>query len=298
MPNTIPSSTLDKFTTFGDLLRYLRRRAGITQLEFSIAVGYSNSQISRLEQNMRLPDPPMIEARFVPALYLEEEPQAVTRLMELASTVRREDAPALGMCPYKGLDYFDEADAELFVGREALTEKLAKCVLTLVSSAEAIQHRFFAIVGASGSGKSFLVRAGLVPALRWNKISANWPIHVLTPSAHPLESLATTLSRDNGSLTTTIEFIDALAHEPRSLSVYINREVKTAGSTYLLLIIDQFEELFALCRSEDERSAYINNLITAASADAGKAIVVITLRADFYAHCACYLELRQALATH
>ncbi len=74
MPNTIPPSTLEKFTTFGDLLRYLRRRAGITQLEFSIAVGYSDSQISRLEQNMRLPDPPMIEARFVPALCLEEEP--------------------------------------------------------------------------------------------------------------------------------------------------------------------------------------------------------------------------------
>ncbi len=165
MPNTIPLTTLEKFTTFGDLLRFLRRRAGITQLEFSIAVGYSDSQISRLEQNMRLPDPPMIEARFVPALCLEDEPKAVARLMELAATVRREDAPALGMCPYKGLDYFDEADADLFVGREALTEKLVGRVLALLIDKQAHQVRFFAIVGASGSGKSSLVRAGMVPGL-------------------------------------------------------------------------------------------------------------------------------------
>lgn len=298
MPNAIPASTLDKFTTFGDLLRFLRRRAGITQLEFSIAVGYSDSQISRLEQNMRLPDPPMIEARFVPALYLEEEPKAIARLLELAATVRREDAPVLGMCPYKGLDYFDEADADLFVGCEALTEKLAGRVLALVSTDGIGLGRFFSIVGASGSGKSSLVRAGLVPALRWNKSSANWPIHVLTPSAHPLESLATNLARENGSLVATASLMDDLSRDPRTLGLFIKRELKNIGGSYLLLVIDQFEELFALCRSEAERSAFINNLITAASNEPGGAIVIITLRADFYAHCASYLQLRQALATH
>ncbi len=298
MPNTIPSSTLDKFTTFGDLLRYLRRRAGITQLEFSIAVGYSDSQISRLEQNMRLPDPPMIEARFVPALYLEEEPKAIARLLELAATVRREDAPALGMCPYKGLDYFEEVDADLFVGREALTDKLTGRLLALVSRAQGEQGRFFAIVGASGSGKSSLVRAGLVPALRWNKTSANWPIHILTPSAHPLESLATNLARENGSLAAAAALMDDLARDQRTLGLFIKRELKTTGGSYLLLVIDQFEELFSLCHSETERSAFINNLITPASDETGGAIVIITLRADFYAHCASYLQLRQALATH
>jgi len=298
MPNTIPASTLEKFTTFGDLLRFLRRRAGITQLEFSIAVGYSDSQISRLEQNMRLPDPPMIEARFVPALCLEEEPMAIARLLELAATVRREDAPVLGMCPYKGLDYFDEADADLFVGREALTEKLTGRVLTLLSEDGVDQGRFFAIVGASGSGKSSLVRAGLVPALRWNKTSANWPIHVLTPSAHPLESLATNLARENGSLAAVATLMDDLARDPRTLGLFIKRELKATGGLYLLLVIDQFEELFSLCRSVAERSAFINNLITAASDEPGGAIVIITLRADFYAHCASYLQLRQALATH
>ena len=64
MSTSIPANTLEKFITFGDLLRFLRRRTGLTQMELSIAVGYSNTQISRLEQNERLPDIPTIEARF------------------------------------------------------------------------------------------------------------------------------------------------------------------------------------------------------------------------------------------
>lgn len=181
MSASIHPGTLEKFTTFGDLLRFLRRRAGLTQLELSIAVGYSDAQISRLEQNLRLPDPFMVEARFVSPLDLEDEPQTVARLLELAANVRREDAPSLGLCPYKGLHYFDEADSDLFVGREALTAKLAEDVLSLTDHGAPKSGRFLAIVGASGSGKSSLVRAGLVPALRWNKDSAHWPIHVLTP---------------------------------------------------------------------------------------------------------------------
>ena len=196
MSSSIPAATLEKFATFGDLLRFLRRRAGITQMELAIAVGYSDAQISRLEQNLRLPDIPTIEARFVPALYLEEEPNAVARLLDLAANVRREDAPGLGLCPYKGLNYFEEADADLFVGREALTSKLTERVLSLTLSGSAGASRFLAVVGASGSGKSSLVRAGLVPALRWNKVSADWSILVVTPTARPLESLAMSLTRE------------------------------------------------------------------------------------------------------
>jgi WD40 repeat protein/transcriptional regulator with XRE-family HTH domain len=295
MLTSIPISTLEKFTTFGDLLRYLRRRAGITQLELSIAVGYSTAQICRLEQNLRLPDPPTIEARFVPALYLEDEPKAVARLLELAANVRREDAPEPGLSPYKGLEYFDEADAGLFVGREALSAKLAERVLSLASRKEINEKRFFAIVGASGSGKSSLVRAGLVPALRWNKRSANWQIHVLTPTAHPLESLATALSQDI-SVASTATMMDDLRQDERSLGLHIKRELKTTGASQLLLVIDQFEELFTLCYAEEERSAFIDNLLKVSYEDDGHAIIVITLRADFYAHCASYPLLRQALA--
>src|SRR5678815_3477810 len=117
----------------------IRDSMGVTQMELSIAVGYSNTQISRLEQNERLPDIPTIEARFVSALGLEEEPKAVARLLDLAANVRREDAPALGLCPYKGLNYFDEADADLFVGRELLTAKLVERVLSLASKQQSAE---------------------------------------------------------------------------------------------------------------------------------------------------------------
>src|ERR687891_41138 len=146
MSASIPDSTLEKFTTFGDLLRYLRRAAGLTQLELSVQVGYSHAQISRLEQNLRLPDIPTIEARFIPALGIEHEPKVVTRLLELAGNVRREDAPGLGLCPYKGLNYFDESDSDLFVGRESLTAKLVEHVLSLASNRQPGEERFLAIV--------------------------------------------------------------------------------------------------------------------------------------------------------
>ncbi|NJD59569.1 MAG: hypothetical protein C3F13_19210 [Anaerolineales bacterium] len=296
MPASIPPTTLEKFTTFGDLLRYLRRRAGLTQLELSFHVGYSDTQISRLEQNLRLPDLPTIEDRFVAALGIKNEPEVIARLLDLAANVKREDAPVFGLCPFKGLNYFEEADADLFVGREALTAKLVDRVLSLSDGHQTANARFLAIVGASGSGKSSLVRAGLVPALRWDKRSANWPIHILTPTAHPLESLAMSLTQDADSVNSTIALMDDLKREPRSLSVYISRMLKTLGAPFLFLCIDQFEELFALCRSEEERSTFIDNLLTSAAQQDGHAIVVISLRADFYASCAGYPQLRQELA--
>lgn len=296
MSTSIPASTLERFTNFGDLLRYLRRAAGLTQLELSIQVGYSHAQISRLEQNLRLPDIPTIEARFVSALGIKDEPKVVARLLELAGNVRREDAPGLGLCPYKGLNYFDESDADLFVGREALTTKLTERVLALTSSESPDGGRFLAVVGASGSGKSSLVRAGLVPALRWNKASADWQIHILTPTAHPLDSLAGSLTSDSLSVISTSTLIDDLSRDPRSLQIFVKRQLPPETQARVLLVIDQFEETFALCHLEEERAAFIGNLLKAASEEDGPVIVIITLRADFYAHCASYIQLRAALA--
>lgn len=290
MPGSTPAISLDKFTTFGDLLRYLRRRAGLTQRELSIAVGYSDAQISRLEQNQRLPDPAIIEARFVPALFLEHEPQIVKRLMELAADVRREDAPALGLPPFKGLLCFDESDADLFFGREALTARLVERVTASFKSGE----RFLAVVGASGSGKSSVVRAGLIPALRWRAPSASWPIYELTPTARPLEELAATLTREVESVTAAATLADDLARDPRSLQLFVKR----SHAPQILLVVDQFEELFTLCRSQAEQTAFVNNLLTAAFEPNGSTIVVIALRADFYAHCADFADLRRALAQH
>lgn len=294
MPVSIPLSTLEKFTTFGDLLRFLRRHVGLTQMELAEAVGYSDSQISRLEQNLRLPDIPTIQSLFVPALGLENEPRAVARLLDLAANVRREDAPGPGLCPYKGLNYFDEADADLFVGREALTAKLVSRVLALPEASPPNAVYFLAVVGASGSGKSSLVRAGLVPSLRWNKQSAEWQIPVLTPTARPLESLADCLVGENGQEAGTLA--GTMLKDPAGLMDFVKHKLLSRKQLSFLLVVDQFEEVFTLCHSEEEREAFIDNLLTAASDMEKQIIVLITLRADFYAHCANYLQLREALA--
>ena len=85
--------TPDSFQTFGDLLKYLRRREHLTQLELSIAVGYSDAQITRLEKNQRRPDIASLRALFIPALHIEDEPELITRFLELAESARQEDAP-------------------------------------------------------------------------------------------------------------------------------------------------------------------------------------------------------------
>jgi WD40 repeat protein/transcriptional regulator with XRE-family HTH domain len=294
MPAMSISIALDHFTTFGDLLKYLRRRVGLTQRELSIAVGYSDTQISRLEQNERMPDIATLTARFLPALHIEEEPEVAKRLLELAAAVRREDAPAVGLPPYKGLQYYDETDAELFFGREGLTALLLE---RLTSQMEAKQ-RFLAIVGASGSGKSSLVRAGVIPTMRWRQPSSSWPVYVLTPTTHPLEALATGLGREVRQSLSLRKFVDELAREPAALSTSLEKIAHATGAAHAILFIDQFEELFTLCRSEAEQSSFVEGLLIAASQPGGVALVVIVLRADFYAHCARFNSLRQAISQH
>jgi transcriptional regulator with XRE-family HTH domain len=294
MPVSSVRIALDQFTTFGDLLKYLRRRAGITQRELSIAVGYSDTQISRLEQNERLPDLATLTARFLPALQADDQPEVAARLLELAATMRREDAPATGLAPYKGLYYFGESDAELFFGRESLTAAL----VGKLSTGLATGQRFLAVVGASGSGKSSVVRAGLIPALRWQPASSGWPVYTLTPTAHPLEALAGCLSEELRRGLSTRKFVDDLEGNPQALRQVLERIAETAGAAQILLVVDQFEELFTLCRSETEQAAFVENLLTAANHPGGLAIVIIVLRADFYAHCARFDQLRQALAQH
>ena len=294
MRTTSASLAIDRFTTFGDLLKYLRRCAGYTQRELSIAVGYSDTQISRLEQNERLPDLATITARFIPALHLEDQPEVARRLLELASAMRREDAPGAGLPPYKGLQQFEEKDAELFFGREALSSRLVGRVVERSDS----EAHFLAIVGASGSGKSSLVRAGLIPALNWQPSTANWLISLMTPGPHPLEALAACLNRDTQHSTHLRRLVDELESSTDGLQKALQRLLESSGATHALLIVDQFEELFTLCRAEAERCAFVDYLVKAAFQPGGKAMIVIVLRADFYAYCAHFDSLRKALAQY
>ena len=201
--------------------------------------------------------------------------------------------------PFKGLRYFDESDASLFYGRERITADLVRHLN---------RYPFLAVVGASGSGKSSLVRAGLIPALRRGEPleggieppngSENWPIHIITPTAQPLESLATSLTRSSESVTAVATLVDDMAKDSRSLHLYVRRLLDANPAERLLLVVDQFEELFTLCRSEELREQFVENLMTAVSANPpSPTILVIVLRADFYHHCAAFPNLRMALET-
>lgn len=199
----------------------------------------------------------------------------------------REEPPAPGEPPFMGLKYFDTGDAALFFGRESTTSHLI----------ERLRHEdFLAVVGASGSGKSSIVRAGLIPALR-----GAWRIHALTPTAHPLQALAAALTRDTESVTAEAALADDLARDSRSLQLFLRRQesaltIQPSAIRHPLLVLDQFEEVFTQCRQEDVRRAYIENLLHATREHA--ATVILTLRADFYAALADYGELRDAVAQH
>jgi hypothetical protein len=210
------------------------------------------------------------------------------------------EAPSPGEPPFKGLQYFDEVDSDLFFGREVLTAKLVQRLR---------ESQFLSvIIGASGSGKSSVVRAGVIPALKKGiaildgtsprEDSSTWRVHILTPTSHPLEALATELTRDSESVTATTTLMDDLMQDPRSLGLFLARQ-KT--KRHILLVLDQFEELFTLCHDEFEREAFIDNLLTAVNASVSestneKITLILTLRADFYAHLAQYPELRDAVA--
>ena len=161
---------------------------------------------------------------------------------------------------------------------------------------DGVSNRFLAIVGASGSGKSSIVRAGLVPALRWQAASADWPILVITPTPHPLDALAASFYKEFKPSLPADQIAAGLASDPAAFHRLVGAAAGCVNAPHVLLVIDQFEELFALCRSEAERKAYIDSVLTAAHEPGGPTALVITMRADFYDRCAPFPNLRQALA--
>lgn len=216
-------------------------------------------------------------------------------------------APSPGEPPFKGLRHFDEADRHLFFGRERLVASLAGRLI----GGEA----FLAVIGASGSGKSSLVRAGIVPALTASEASSvqdlapagvRWRSAIFTPSARPLQALAAAVTPPGGG-DAAQALADSLATEPAALSGFLRSQLAAAAQPgqpapadgHWLIAVDQFEELFTLCRSAAEQRAFVDALLAAAdSAGDAPATVVIALRADFYAQCGQHPALRQALAAH
>ncbi len=179
--------------------------------------------------------------------------------------------------PYKGLRAFAEVDAEHFYGRATLIQELFTQL-----SAPSDLARFLAIVGPSGSGKSSVAKAGLIPALRRGGLpgSENWFILDFTPGAHPWEELETALLRIAVNPPETL--LNQLQDGDRGLLRTVRRVLPDDDNVELVLIIDQFEELFTLVADEAVREQFFNGLVMAVLDKRSRLRVILTLRADFY----------------
>ena len=194
-----------------------------------------------------------------------------------------EDVAAVpGDAPYKGLAYFTEDDDDIYYGREALSDHLMGRLR---------ESSFLAVVGASGSGKSSLLRAGVVPRLR----SEKWLVHVITPGRRPLNAFADTLTRDIDNLDFADKVRQSLAKNAQTVQRVAGKLTARANAPRLLLVVDQFEEVFTQCDDPAERRAFVHNLLAAAEAG-GAASILIGMRADFYGRCAEFEGLRELVS--
>ncbi|KAF3886951.1 MULTISPECIES: nSTAND1 domain-containing NTPase [Nostocales] len=203
---------------------------------------------------------------------------------------RKAVALDLGICPYKGLEAFGEEDVQYFYGRETLTQQLIN---------DLARNSFLAVVGASGSGKSSVVQAGLMTQLRSGKQlpgSENWWIKSLRPGAQPLEALSRRLAASGqedkgiggrgeiaGEMTSSSPklILEGLLYQGIEGFVYW---VRSRPEPMVVLVIDQFEELFTLA-SYEERKRFLELVLGAIAYASDRFKLVITLRADFIAPC-------------
>ncbi|HJQ75470.1 MAG TPA: AAA family ATPase, partial [Gaiellaceae bacterium] len=174
--------------------------------------------------------------------------------------------------PYKGLRAFAEDDAQDFFGREALTEHLVERL---------VKTRFLAVVGPSGSGKSSVVRAGLVPRLREGALpgSERWHVVEMFPGGYPLEELEAALLRTADSAPAGL--LEQLEQDERGLLRAVKRLLADDESE-LVLVVDQLEEVFTLVEDEARRTQFLALLERAVGDPHARLRVVVTLRADFY----------------
>jgi formylglycine-generating enzyme required for sulfatase activity/energy-coupling factor transporter ATP-binding protein EcfA2 len=192
-----------------------------------------------------------------------------------------------GICPYKGLRFFDVEDATYFYGREALTQKL-------IARVQIGKGNFLAVLGVSGSGKSSLLRAGLIYQLQHERRlpgTEHWKIRILTPGEQPLVSLATAFLDEDA---TDIERAKLLKEAENAIAEGVSgfrRLIRASKSPRTLLVIDQFEEIFTVSQNQTERQQFISCLIGALEQTDDKLCLLIAMRDDFLGKCGVYQEL-------
>ncbi|WP_405812749.1 MULTISPECIES: hypothetical protein [unclassified Streptomyces] len=212
-----------------------------------------------------------------------------TRWHTAAAEIAATTAPQAGepgpsgrrTAPYAGLAAFQPEDTDRFFGREQLTGELL---------AKVRDHRFLTVFGPSGSGKSSLLRAGLVARTR----TAGRPVLLFTPGPHPVQEHAIHLAAATGEAPGPL--LGELRDDPMALHLRIRKAmIGHPPDADTLIVVDQFEETFTLCGDQDERDAFITMLITAATAPTSRTRVVLGVRADFYGHCLQHPRLLEAM---
>lgn len=223
-----------------------------------------------------------------------------------------------GVPPYPGLAPFSELDANWFYGRDRL-------IASLVSG---LNERLFGnapliVMGASGAGKSSVLRAGLLPELLNGGLtepgSEEWPWMTMTPGRFPLRDLALRLA-DLAQIPSS-QVLDQIESDPERASLVIRQGLLTrdershrgvvtaapdltgafgtaASQRRLILVIDQFEEVFTQCRDGDQRKLFIDSICAIASGtryDPPPAVVIIGLHTGFMDQCTAHPELAPAL---
>jgi len=180
-------------------------------------------------------------------------------------------------CPFRGLEPFNEKDRQFFFGRESLTQRLSQHLE---------EHHFLAVLGPSGSGKSSMVRAGLIPLLR----EEGFPIVLFTPTARPLQELAFALYRVFSSEKTGFlpeQLIQRFAESEQALYQFaLDLQIERVW-----VAIDQFEEVFTLVNEPTEREAFLQNLLHAVDQPGSPVSVILTMRSDFMGQCAAWPDL-------
>ena len=185
--------------------------------------------------------------------------------------------------PYCGLSAFRESDAPFFFGREAFTQSLLLAIQ---------QQSLVAVIGPSGSGKSSVIFAGLIPHLRPNN---EWLIVDFRPGNRPFQNLALALYRQAQLDLPDVDHI--IASQQKTLAEVINLALTQTKTRQCLLVIDQFEELFTLCPEAEARQQFMNMLVTTQKS-AGHLTILLTMRADFMGQATGYRPFADLLQSN
>ncbi len=194
------------------------------------------------------------------------------------------------VCPFRGLEVFREEHKDYFFGRENVVQRLQHYLQ---------DHRFLAVIGPSGSGKSSVVQAGLIPTLKKTAPSSQvWKVALFIPQSDPFEGLAFALRPLMTQPPSYSQLIKDLTDNEKELE-YISRGIcRDTGEARLLLVIDQFEEVFTQTADEHKRQRFFDSLLNTVEAANSPAFIVLTMRSDFLGKCAAYADLNTFIIDH